>query len=64
MHSLQIYTLTVTNRGAHGSPATCILDITTVEPPLTTTSKEQPHTIKRPRTQERPPLYSVQRAAF
>ncbi len=25
----------------------------TVEPPLTTTSKEQPHAIKRPRTQVR-----------
>ncbi len=54
-----------------------ILRSCTVEPPLTTTSKEQPHAIKRPRTQvliettmskatsqERPPLYSVQRADF
>ncbi len=27
------------------------MHVHTVEPPLTTTSKEQPHAIKRPRTQ-------------
>ena len=35
----------------HSAAAQIIHNYTTVEPRLTTTSEEQPHTIKRPRTQ-------------